>query len=123
LLIFLENAESSYTRHTILNSPIGKIVVEDNDQNISYSHSRSLLNDRNNKSKFSSAKRITIFDTVENDEIFNQGKYYKQVIVNIVVLVGRCNNCILLVTIVVFTQCNESFDLTVQSNKPHYLLS
>ncbi|CAI6374240.1 unnamed protein product [Macrosiphum euphorbiae] len=67
-----ENAESPYSRHTILNSPIGKLVVEDNDQRFSYSHSRSLSNDRNNKSKFSSAKRTTIFDTIETDEIFNQ---------------------------------------------------
>lgn len=96
LFILLENAESPNSRHTILNSPIGKIVVEDNDQTFSYSHSRSLSNDRNNKSKFSSAKRTTIFDTIETDEIFNRGKYYKQVIVNMdVMVVGRCNNCIL----------------------------
>lgn len=77
IFILLENAESSYSRHTILNSPIGKIVVEDNDQSFSYSHSRSLSNDKNNKSKFSSAKRTTIFDTIETDEVFNQGKYNK----------------------------------------------
>ncbi|XP_029348577.1 uncharacterized protein LOC115033016 [Acyrthosiphon pisum] len=65
--MFLENAESSNSRHSILNSPIGKIVVEDNDRNFSYSHS----NNKNNKLKFSSAKR-TIFDTIETDEIFNQ---------------------------------------------------
>ncbi|CAI6376201.1 unnamed protein product [Macrosiphum euphorbiae] len=67
-----ENAESPYSRHTILNYPIGKIVVENNDQSFSYSHSRSQSNDRNNKSEFSSAKRTTIFDTIETDEIFNQ---------------------------------------------------
>ncbi|XP_029348575.1 uncharacterized protein LOC107885061 [Acyrthosiphon pisum] len=84
-----ENAESSNSRHSILNSPIGKIVVEDNDQNFSSSHSNSLSNNKNYKLMFSSAKR-TIFDTIETDEIFNQGKFSKQVIVNIDVVIGRC---------------------------------
>ncbi|XP_029347470.1 probable serine/threonine-protein kinase DDB_G0278509 isoform X3 [Acyrthosiphon pisum] len=59
-----ENAEFSNSRHSILNSPIGKIVVEDNDQNFSSSHSKSLSNNNNNSNTpmFSSAKTINTAD-------------------------------------------------------------
>ena len=55
LFMLLEN--SSNTRHSILNSPNGKIVEGDNDQNFCYSHSKSLSNNKNsNTPMFSSAK-------------------------------------------------------------------
>jgi len=78
IFMLLENAASTNKGHySILNSPIGKIVVEDNDQHFSHPRTISLKNDKNNKHKFSSAKR-TLFDTNEPDEIFNQGKHNKQ---------------------------------------------
>jgi len=53
--MLLENAEFSNSGNSILNSPIGKIIVED--QNFCYSHSKSLSNNKNsNAPMFSSAK-------------------------------------------------------------------
>jgi len=59
--MLLENAESTNKRYySILNSPIGKIVVEDNDQHFSHPRTLSLSNDKNNKTPmFSSAKTYT----------------------------------------------------------------
>jgi len=76
--MLLGNAASTNKRHySISNSPISKIVVEDNDQHFSHPCTISLLNDKNNKHKFSSAKR-TLFDTNEPNEIFSQGKHNKE---------------------------------------------
>lgn len=59
--MFLETAESTNKIHcSILNSPIRKIVVKDNDKNFSHLHSMSQSNDINNKTPmFSSAKTYT----------------------------------------------------------------
>lgn len=63
--MFLENALSSITyssnkRDSILNSPIGKITVEDNDQSFSNCHLMSQSNNKNNTpNMFSSAKNNT----------------------------------------------------------------
>lgn len=48
--MLLENDESTNKRHySILNSSIGKIVVEDNDQHFSHPRTISLSNDKHNK--------------------------------------------------------------------------
>jgi len=63
--MFLENAVSSIAhtsnkRHSVLNSPIGKITVEDDDQSFSNCHLMSQSNNKNNTpNMFSSAKNNT----------------------------------------------------------------
>lgn len=60
LFMLLDNTESSEKRYSILNSPIGKIVVKDNDKNFSQLHSMSQSNNKNsNTPRFSSAKTST----------------------------------------------------------------
>jgi len=86
--MFLENAVSSIThtsnkRHSVLNSPIGKIVVEDINHDFSPLHLMSQSNNKNNTPMLSSLEKI-LFET---DEVYNEGKYNKQLIINIVTVV------------------------------------
>ena len=63
--MFLENAVSSIThtsnkKHSVLNSPIGKMVTEDINHDFSPLHLMSQSNNKNNTSNmFSSAKNNT----------------------------------------------------------------
>jgi len=86
IFILLVSADSSNKRHySIRNSPIGKIGAKDIDQDFGQPLSQSYYN-KNNYSKFSLENAS--FETNE----FNQGKLNKlQLIINIVILVGRCN--------------------------------
>lgn len=69
--MLLEIAESTNKTHcSIMNSPIRKIVVKDNDKNFSYLHSMSQSNDINNKKPINSSAKTYTEKLMPNCGIF-----------------------------------------------------